>query len=424
MLAAPAAQGYSTNAELFLLLPSLCGIYLLMLADDEIPGGARAIALGIGCGFCAALATLLKPSGLVMLALFGLWSLQRWHVERVLWPVWLRGLLALGGGFLLGVAPALIHGLLTVPDLYISAVLFYRVSHDSVFAAPFVYQLGALATNLLYLFAHLPILLLAIVGLWSRRTGQGDERQIFLWLWLLVAFGGAAMGGNWFMHYDQPLLAPLAITTALGVRELLRLVARRMGRRPGRYMSLGLWVLAPTLLAFTLLIAASEMLVQAPNYVASPPVSAQIANYLRAHTAPDDTVYVAYQLPAVYQLANRRPAACWLYYRELQRTPGAFAEQVAQLADPQTAPRYIVEAHPFDAFGLDQDGTLRAVVARDYILETTVDNTAIFRRRAEGKALALSVMIQERVALCEGGNARPAGMRQQKTDVVALPLGE
>jgi hypothetical protein len=54
---------------------------------------------------------------------------------------------------------------------------------------------------------------------------------------------------------------------------------------------------------------------------------------------------------------------------------------VARLADPATAPCYIAAAQAFDHFGFDQDGRLRAVVARDYALETTVAGVPLYRAR-------------------------------------------
>ena len=61
-----------------------------------------------------------------------------------------------------------------------------------------------------------------------------------------------------------------------------------------------------------------------------------------------------------------------LYFHELKRMPGAFEGQVARLADGATAPRYVEGGHEFDARGLDRDGALRAVVARDHTPEATI----------------------------------------------------
>ena len=90
-------------------------------------------------------------------------------------------------------------------------------------------------------------------------------------------------------------------------------------------------------------------------------------------------MYVTYEEAGVYYLAQRRPAARWLALHELAWIPGAFDEQVARLADPSQAPRYIVAVEPFDYQGMDGDGKLRAVVARDYTLETTIGGVPLYR---------------------------------------------
>jgi hypothetical protein len=117
-----------------------------------------------------------------------------------------------------------------------------------------------------------------------------------------------------------------------------------------------------------------------PEWEPGVAAAAPVAVYLAAQTAPGDTIYVAYDHADIYYLAGRRPAARWLHFRELRWTPGAFEEQVARIADPATAPRYIVGAQAFDRWGFDPQGTLRAIVARDYTLETTIAGMPLYRR--------------------------------------------
>ena len=40
----------------------------------------------------------------------------------------------------------------------------------------------------------------------------------------------------------------------------------------------------------------------------------------------------------------------------------------------------IVGAQAFDRFGFDPNGTLRAIVARDYVLESTIGGMPVYRR--------------------------------------------
>ncbi|HEX6738698.1 MAG TPA: glycosyltransferase family 39 protein [Vicinamibacteria bacterium] len=376
LMATPYVEGYGANAELFMTLPLLASLYCLLRADDR-PLGARAGTwLIAGCGLLGAVALLIKPSGVAALPLAALWLLLRRRREGAGWAAWLRAEAALGLGFAAGLAPALAHGLLTAPEVYLDAVLLYRLRADSLVAGAAGYQATNFALNSLYVAGHLaPVCLLAAVGLAAAR--RDHQRRNLLWLWLATALGGMALGGDWFLHYYQQLLPPLAVAAALGARALLR--------RPDRPALLALQGLAGAGVALLALALAPTFVRPAdpatlPEYEPGIAAAAPVAAYLRDHTAPAETVYVAYDHADIYYLSGRRPAARWLHFRELTRTPGAFEEQVARLADPATAPRYIVGAQRFDRWGLDADGRLRAVVARDYTLETTVEGVPLYRR--------------------------------------------
>ncbi|HET8626845.1 MAG TPA: hypothetical protein VFL91_05480, partial [Thermomicrobiales bacterium] len=376
VMATPHLQGFTVDAELFMLLPLLGGVALLLWADDRPLGGAANCWLLAACGLAGAVALLLKPSGVAALPFGALWMAHRWRVERAPWGAWLRAEAALGLGFAAGLAPAIVHGLLTVPDLYLNAVLFNRLAQDSALVASPAYQWHRFANNSAAILVRLPILLLAAPGLWAAWRGRDARARDLLALWLVTSFGGAALGGNWYLHYYQQVLPPLAVAVALGLvavarRPTSRLMVAGQGLALAGVVALGL-TLAP-------LLAGPVDPATLPEYEPVVSAVAPVAAYLRAHTAPDDTIYVAYDRADIYYLSERRPAARWLYFRELEWTPGAFVEQVVRLADPATAPRYIVGAQDFDDYGFDGDA-IRAVVARDYTLETTIEGIPIYRR--------------------------------------------
>jgi hypothetical protein len=377
VMATPWMQGYSANAELFMTLPLLLGIGALLRADDYALGDRRALAWLAASGVAGAVALLLKPSGVALVPLAALWLARRWRVDGATARAWLLAEGSVLLGFGLGLLPALLHGLLTVPDRYLGAVIFYRVGQDSLIGGALGHQLDYFATNTLFLVGHLPILLLAPFGC-SLAAHGGDRRaRAFLALWLVTAFGGTALGGNWFLHYYQQLLPPLALAIVLAGRRLLRWPIS-LPRFAGAILAaLALVVvLVPVARGFLVGIDPRDL----PEWEPGVSAAAQVAAYLAAHTAPTDTIYVAYDHADIYYLAQRRPEARWLHFRELRWTPGAFDEQVARIADPATAPRYIVGAQAFDRFGFDPDGTLRGIVARDYTLETTIGGLPIYRR--------------------------------------------
>jgi len=379
VMATPWLEGYSANAELFMALPLLLGLWALLQADSFRLSDRRALGWLFGSGFAAAVAVLVKPSGLALLAFGALWLARRWRSEQRPPREWLTAEICLLLGWALGILPALLHGVLTVPDRYFDAVLFYRLGQDSIVGGSISHQLTYFATNAFYIVWHVPIFLLVPLGLRLSAHDGNPRARDFLVLWMATAFGGAALGGNWFLHYHQQLLPPVAAATVLAVRHLLR---RPLGLP--RFAAVCLAVvallvsLAPIPRAFTASVVVDDLPEWEPGVTAAAPVAA----YLATHTGPADTIYVVYDHADIYYLAQRRPAARWLHFRELAGVPGAFDEQVARIADWATAPLYIVEAQAFDRWGFDPHGKLRAVIASNYRLETTIEGLPIYRRLA------------------------------------------
>ena len=379
IMALPSLEGPTTNAELYMLLPLLASLYLLLLADEAPLGSRRNLALLAGCGLCGAVALLLKPAGVAALALAAVWLLRRHHRERTAWSAWFRAECTLGASFLLGLLPALVHGLLTAPDIYLYAVLLYRIETRSAVSHPLTTQLGRFLFVTGQVLVRLPILLVAASGLIAVRREAAKRGRDLLYLWALVSFGGAWLGGNWWIHYYQQLVPPLAVAVVLGLRYLFR------EAKPGRAIAVQRFiaVLSVGVLAATLVVGLTVRRDSGDVLLgySSPPRSFEtVAAYLRQHADPEDTLYVAYDQVQLYYLSSLRPVGRWPDTPDMQHVPGAFAEQVALIADPATAPTYIVGAQPFDVLGLDPDGALRAIVARDYALEATVAGMPIFRR--------------------------------------------
>lgn len=386
MMGTPDLEGFTANAELFMLLPVLGSLYLLLRSDEYPLDSRQGRWLIAGCGLLAAIGLLVKPAGVASLPLAALWLLRRQWRQGPGWRTWFSSEAILGISFLLGLLPALLHGLLTVPDIYLDTVLFYRLGNDSLAANPLIRQLSLFGYRSFQIALRLPILLLVPVGFYAaRREASEDTRgRDLLWLWSVTSLGGTAMGGNWYPHYYQQLLPPLTVAISLGLRALL---PSSVGYSRLRFFGQGMAVAG--ILALVLGIATvlaspadpAKLLLQgtpatfAPRAVIDPVVA-----YLDEHTTEADTIYVAYQQPDIYYLARRQSAGRWPDFPDLSRIPGAFDEQIARLADPVTAPRYIIAAQPFDTYGFDSQGKLRAVVERDYTLETTISGIPLYRR--------------------------------------------
>jgi hypothetical protein len=234
----------------------------------------------------------------------------------------------------------------------------------------------------LYIIVRYPLLLLAPLGFSVLR--REPRRCDLLGLWLLTSLFGASMGGNWFPHYFQQVLPPLAVAVALALRAL---ASSAQQSRPALRWCWPPWRVTTVLSLIYLAATVGFVLLPSPDasrlvidHSHPPTATRDVAHYLRTHTAPQDRIYVAYGQGDIYYLSQRRPAARWLHTNEIRRIPGAFDEQMALLTAPTTAPRYIVAAQDFDHRGLDADGVLRSIVARRYVLETTIGGIPLYRR--------------------------------------------
>jgi 4-amino-4-deoxy-L-arabinose transferase-like glycosyltransferase len=383
VMATPYLQGPTANAELFMLLPLLLSLDLLLRADDRPLGGRSGNGFLFASGFLGAIALLLKPPAIAVVALGALWLARRWRAEGATWRALARAELSLLAGLLAGLVPAIAHGLSSAPDRYLYAIFLYRFSALSAASTPLGTQLGSLIQVVIYIATRYPLLLLAPVGFAALR--REPRQRGLLALWLLTSLGGAAIGGNWFPHYFQQLLPPIAVAVALALRALFGALPASASLLRRAYPLLRVYAV---LCAFYLLALVGIILAPTGDarrlvidQTRTPGAISTIADYLRANTASDERIYVAYGQGDIYYLAQRRPAARWLHTNEIRRIPGAFDEQLILLTDPATAPRYILAAQPFDYRGLDPHGALRAVVASQYTLETTIDGIPIYRRR-------------------------------------------
>ncbi len=379
IMALPVLEGPTANAEVFMLVPLLSSLYLLLRADEARLGGRRNLLLLAAIGLCAAVALLIKPSAVVVLPFVACWLLRRRYAERAPWQGWLAAELVLGLGFVCGLAPALIHGLLTAPDVYLNAVFFHRLRTKSGISQSVTAQFERFLYMSWQIALRLPILLLAVGGVRAVWRGADGRARDFLTLWLLISLGGAWLGGNWWLHYYQQLLPPLAVAVVLGLRRIpwgmnhgLRVIAQQIFVAVSA-VSLGLTLL----LGLTVRNDSPDVLV---GYTPYPRGFESVSAYLRAHSSPDDSLYVAYQKPEIYYLTQLLPVTRWPDVPDLLTVPGAIEEQIALLTDPRTAPTHIVEAQRFDHLGPEADAAMRGLMALTYKHIAVIEGTAIYRR--------------------------------------------
>jgi len=390
----PAIEGFTANAEMFMALPAAGTAWLLLRASRGGWGDKTLLA----AGFLAGLATLLKPSGVVMLplAIAFIWLVGPGGFMPVA-----RRWTGVAAGFSLAILPALAHGWLTGWSDFVFAVT-YRVHHRSATTVTLEEHLGALRdlVNMIWPLLVALALPLAAWWLWSgpdnrdtrdtrwprAETGvlrlvasrppvkPGTEADILLRLWLLACLAGIAMGGNWFPHYVAQIAAPFAIWIALLLNQLTDRLPTLLWR------SLSGLVVAALLLPYSVVIATEgdveamgERIFNHKTYAAQD----EIAAYLRACTPPETPVYVAFYQASLYYLADRPAAYRHLYRWELLELPGT-AEDLIEMVRSPSRPLYVVDLGQQAPFA-DGGAAFWRAVAENYHLETTIEGLPIYR---------------------------------------------
>jgi len=395
----PNLEGYSANAEVFMGLPAaFAALWLLRVRRT----GWSFWQL-FGVGVLIGVSTSLKPSGLVMLpvALIFIWligdgasHLVRW---RRTWPI-------LAGVGFIGLA-SLAHGWLLGWDDFYYATILYRLSAQSAATVGLMHNLESIwrlavrAQTLVVLCGlvlvlhhrqtivvtlkdsiHSPGRLPRVIGsrltqsLRTMRKPRNDGRFL-LRLWILGALLGAAIGGDWWAHYLIQVVAPMSIWLGWSIALTLPSLRRR-----GRWFY-GISITVLLVVPFWVLIHGSptdmaRAMFSHPGYAAQDKVAA----YLRDHSEPSDTIYVAFDQASIYYIADRPPAYRHLYDQELRGIPESYAEIISIIRGPDR-PKFIVSTRQPGPFA-DESRAFWQEVGLYYEVVEIIDDVPIYQDKS------------------------------------------
>ena len=393
--AAPAIEGFTANAEVFMALPSAAAAWLLL--QQPRTGWSRRSLLLIGA--LAGVAAMLKPSGLVMLLVAIAFA---WLEGRASPRVATRRSGWLVAGFALALAPALVHGWLLGWHDFVYAAISYRITEQSsLTVGPFhhVIRLGALVGDAWWLALAL------LIPFWGRQramhgrliaglpggvggvaratldpssllrrvqTGGRDPGGTLLRLWLLGCLAGMAMGGDWWAHYLIQIAGPLAIGLGVLIRDAT------LPPAPYRRLAVGAAV------ALLLLAPYRVVALRDPDRISLAlfnntgyPVADEVAAYVLTHTTPETTIYVAFNDASLYYLADRPATYRYFFNQELLALPETETQLIAMLESPGR-PNVVIRTGmpaPFPDGGL----AFWAAVHANYRLERVVAGVIIYR---------------------------------------------
>lgn len=303
-------HGFMANAEHFVLLPALAGIWLL--TRDQ----AREQLLAVcGAGLCFGLAILVKQTAVVFLVFALTWMAWSWRMAGFAAP---RQFATRVMGFLAG--PLLLYGALCA--WMVAAGTFGNFWRWTVeYPREYVSQVSWSSGVDLFLLAAVPIamfawpaLLLAVLGIYaSLRSADRATRGVFLVLFTVFSFLAVCPGLYFREHYFLFLLPSVALAGGVAFDLLSQTLRRR-----GRFVMPLMLVIAS---ASWSLYADSDVLFRLPPervsrlmYGENPfPESPAIAEYIENSTPPSARVAILGSEPQILFLARRRSATGFLY---------------------------------------------------------------------------------------------------------------
>jgi len=388
------------NTELLMLLPCCAATWCFLRAlvrDDE------RVAYFVAAGLLTAVATLIKPVAIFNLLFFAVapfFPKSRRDARTIVTAAFstAAGLVLVLGAFYLildlsGTREAFVRDALLTGAHYVT---------DQTWAETLRRSSGLLS----YLGYNLPFFVLAALAIRKRW-----EKSRWMFLWLIASFLGAAAGRRFYGHYFIQLLPPLAVLSAIGLREFIKNL--RSKRNPGLQLVAAMLLLFT---AFTFYRFHERTLVFAWDTITRRPISDRwllarfnrdiynIAGYVDGHTSSQDPIFVWGFKPEIYYASKRPLASRYLSFVPLtgwtHGMPAAldFSEQSQWVLGrkllledlERSKPRYIVDVASVHDFGMNHAmenyPDLRAYLHNHYQRESIYsagDNTAIFYRRVD-----------------------------------------
>ena len=318
MSCAGPALGLTANAEHFVLLPALIGIFLI-----AGPAGRHRLAVVFIAAVLLGLAFIIKQHGIFFAVFGGAYLLYcdlrhrpiQWKRSIITQLVFVVGAVmpfALVCLFFqhIGVFDKFWFWTFTYPRVYVTVVPLSEVPRL------FVVNFKPIVTEtiLIWLFALLGLFRVLLSG---RIRGHAP----FIIGLLVFSFLAVCPGLYFRWHYFILFFPAVAVAAGAGFDGFSNLFVR-LGSRPRRGVAIALAGL--TIIGFSLFQQRLYLFELTPTDVAhlfydgNPfPESLEIAEYLKQNSSPDDTVAVIGSEPQIYFYSNRRAATSYLYVYQL-----------------------------------------------------------------------------------------------------------
>jgi Dolichyl-phosphate-mannose-protein mannosyltransferase len=342
----PGVYGLAAHATHFVVLAALIGIILLLRAEET-----KRTSLFFWCGLSFGIAFLMKQPGILLGAFAFLYlAIKSWPTNRREWAPWAKHLSI----FLLGAA---LPFALTCALLYRAGVFanfwFWTFSYARQYAntvpLPAGWALLKASCSYILSFTTPWLWILALAGIFAFVWDATVRPRAVFVLGLLVFSFAAVCPGLYFRpHYFILLMPAVAILIAVAVTSATRLLSTKFSPRWLRVVPAILFAAACAVaihrnaqLYFTM----SPLEASRLSYSTNPfPEAAKVADYLREHTAPTDTVMVFGSEPEIYFEAHRHSASGYIYTYSLGEDQSYWPEMQRQMMRGVEAsrPAYVV----------------------------------------------------------------------------------
>jgi hypothetical protein len=363
-----AVFGFAAHATHFVVLPALIGLILLLRAEET-----RRPSYFFWSGLAFGIAFLMKQPGLLL----GIFAVLYLAVQC--WPKnkreWASGAKNLAVFLLAGLLPFA----LTCALLYRAGVFhnfwFWTFSYASHYAAavPWRTGLGALTENFADILRFTKWLwALALVGVFAVFWSPAVRRHAVFVFGLLLFSCAAVCPGLYFRHHYFVLMLPaIAILIAVAVTSAIHLLTAKFSSRWIHVLPVivfaALWALTIHRNAFYFKLTP----VQACrfSYNLNPfPEAAPVAEYLRRHTAPSDTIMVLGSEPEIYFYAHRHSASGSIYMYSLMEDQAYWSTMQKQMMQEVEAsrPAYVVFVNSSSSW-LSRHGSPQVIAFRTWM---------------------------------------------------------
>ncbi len=388
-------KGTTAEIELFANLPRIAAtLWLLILLKRQAPNWHFGL-IGL-LGAASVLFKVVYISPLVLAAIM---------VGLEFWPQrWVAGAAArlagrlgwMAAGFVAGLLPVLIYFwvLDLLPRLALALALGEAHVGNSSDSPLFLVLYPLIGLGM----SNLPLLVLGLAGAWAmlRDRSTPTLQRCILPLWLLLAWVEAGISRKLFLHYYLLIAPPLSLLAAWLLVRLSSIQNLRDSKGLARPSAS--WPRIVVLAVLVLAIGAAYVyrnggyLAHYVRYATGqesyrdfvlngwPPdgpilVAVQdTADYVQAHSTPDDRIYIWSDDVQLYYLADRRCALdlIWPVYLESPVVPGGPADMQRRLFAPTT--KFIVVAWDNPPNWLTQG------LADNYKLAETIGGRKIYQR--------------------------------------------